>query len=672
MKLSKITTIFLLLIFSAAFIACGPAETGDSVNLNEAGDIESVADDNVSSIVTEGAETAVSANTPETIPAAAPTIDISDEAIETDAKGIQVGFTDDGHAFRGNPDAPIVIEEFSDFQCPFCTRFTEETLPGLDEQHIANGDVLLIFYDLPLTNIHPQAMDAANAARCAGEQSAASYWAIHDIIFSNASEWSNNNPNETFAQYGQDLGLEMESFMSCLESMKYQAEIEADMDLAVARGVRSTPSFFINEQPLVGAQPLSTFIAAIETISGGGEIAAAEPEEPAGPAVAPTPATIQYDTAAATLGDPNAPVTIVEYTDYQCPYCSRHVAETMPVMIQDFIDTGRVYYILKDFPLDQIHPDARSASAAARCAGEQNAYWEMHDAIFAEQNEWSGLGTGTTAYFGDLAVSLGLDGDALTSCMSSGKYDDVVQANLDEGLALGMTGTPSFFVNGFPLVGARPIEHFELAVSYAEEGTLADAYVQSAPEPTPTPSGPVDVPEGDAFVIGDPDAPVTIVEYTDFQCPYCGRHFEQTFPQIKENFIDTGVVRYVFKDFPLTNIHPQATAASEAARCAGDQGEYLAMHNLLFDTQGEWSGRSDANNLFISYAGNLGLDSDTFGECLNSGKYTAAVEADVIEGSQLGVRGTPAFFLNGYFVSGAQPYELFEEAIAQLATGEVE
>jgi protein-disulfide isomerase len=178
------------------------------------------------------------------------------------------------------------------------------------------------------------------------------------------------------------------------------------------------------------------------------------------------------------------------------------------------------------------------------------------------------------------------------------------------------------------------------------------------------------VPEGDAFVIGEPDAPVTIVEYTDFQCPYCSRHFTQTFPQIKENFIDTGVVRYVFKDFPLTSIHAQANAAAEAARCAGDQDAYLEMHDVLFEMQGEWNGRSDAADLFIGYAENLGLDTDSFGDCLQSQKYAAAIEADVVEGSQLGVRGTPAFFINGYFVSGAQPYELFEEAIAQLATGE--
>ncbi|MCA9921389.1 MAG: thioredoxin domain-containing protein, partial [Anaerolineales bacterium] len=363
----------------------------------------------------------------------------------------------------------------------------------------------------------------------------------------------------------------------------------------------------------------------------------------------------------------DAPITIVEYTDYQCPYCNRHVSETLPGILTNLVETGRVFYVLKDFPLTQIHPNAAAASVAARCADEQNAYWEMHDALFAEQGEWGSLGTNLTAYFADLSDHLGLDGEAMTACINSGKYDDVVQTSLEEGLSLGVTGTPTFFVDGFPLVGARPIEHFELAVSYAEEGTLADAYVQSAPEPTAVPSGPVDVPEGDAFVIGDPDAPVTIVEYTDFQCPYCGRHFAQTFPQIKENFIDTGVVRYVFKDFPLS-FHPQADIAAEAARCAGDQNAYLAMHDLLFDTQDEWSGDNSAAELFIGYAGDLGLDSAAFSDCLQNHTYADAVQADLLEGSRFGVNGTPAFFLNGYFLSGAQPYDLFEEAIVSLAT----
>jgi protein-disulfide isomerase len=596
-----------------------------------------------------------------------PTIEVAVSGdIETDAKGVQVGFTEDGRPYRGNPEATIIIEEFSDFQCPYCSRFAEQTLPGLEEAHIANGNVLFIYYDFPLTSIHAQAMAAANAAHCAGEQSAAAYWAMHDWLFMNPATWSIPDPNAAFAQFGTDLGLEMEQFTGCLESEKYFSQIEADLNLGVSRGVRSTPSFFINNQAVVGAQPLGTFMAAIETIREGGRLAAAEPAPPLATLPAPTPAAIALETAAGALGDPNAPVTIVEYTDYQCPYCSRHSVETMPLILSELIETGRVYYLLMDFPLEQIHPEATGAAAAARCAGDQDAYWQMHDALFAEQSEWSGLGATANAYYSELAGSLGLDADSFAACVENGRYLDAIQANLNEGLSLGIQGTPHFFIDGMPVSGARPYDLFVYAVGLAEEGILADAYVQQAPPPTPTPRGQVTVPEGDAFVLGSPDAPVTIVEYTDFQCPYCSRHFAQTFPLIKENYIDTGIVRYVFKDFPLTSIHPQATAAAEAARCAGDQDAYLAMHDTLFAQQEEWNGRSDAIDIFIGYAANLGLNGDAFTTCLQNGTYNDAVMADLEEGQQFGVSGTPAFFLNGYFVSGARPYDLFSQAIESL------
>ena len=98
----------------------------------------------------------------------APLITVAAETVETDADGIQVGFTEDGRPYRGDPNAPVLMEEYSDYQCPFCGRFFEQTFPSINNNQIANGEVLLVFYDFPL-NIHPQAEVAANAARCAGE-----------------------------------------------------------------------------------------------------------------------------------------------------------------------------------------------------------------------------------------------------------------------------------------------------------------------------------------------------------------------------------------------------------------------------------------------------------------------------------------------------------------------
>lgn len=660
----------LLLLILLLLAACGPA---GAVNPGLVTDASS-----------EGPESApaaeVPAGTSEERPGdtgeatTRPAVATQDLASETDAKGIQVGFTEEGRPYRGNPDAPVVMEEFSDFQCPFCGRFASQTLPSLNENQIAAGEVVMIYYDFPLTSIHPQAVAAANAARCAGEEGAAAYWAMHDLLFANPGQWSVPDPNTVFSGYGQDLGLEMERFNECLQNQDFSAAIQADLDLGRSRGVRSTPTFFINEQPLIGAQPLAVFTNAIATVQEGGQIAAQPSEPSTAPVQVPTPIAIPEDNIAGALGNPDAPVRIVEYSDYQCPFCQRHSVETLPQILSQMIETGQVYYILKDFPLESIHPEARAAANAARCAGDQDAYWQMHDALFASQNQWANQGSGATEVFAALAADLGLDVDTFEECVATTRHDALVQASMEEALSIGVRSTPTFFIDGYPLAGAYPFEVFTLIVDHAEAGTVADLYREQAEQAAaqqqtpPEPSAPVDVPIDDAYSIGDPDAPVTIVEYTDYQCPFCLRHFRQTFPLIKANYIDTGLVRYVFKDFPLTSIHPQAFAAAEAARCAGEQEAYVPMHDVLFTKQEEWSGRSDAASLFSQYAAELNLDTAQFDGCMSSGKYEAAVTADLEEGIGFGVGGTPTFFINGHYLSGAQPYQAFEQRINALAS----
>ena len=586
---------------------------------------------------------------------------------DVDAVGISVGYTAEGRPYRGNPDAAIVMEAFSDYQCPYCSRFTKETMPGLLENQIAAGDVLLVFYDFPLNSIHPQAAAAANAARCAGESGAAAFWAMHDRLFADIGEWSNNRANEIFRQYGEELGIANEGFATCLEENRYADAIDADLALGQSRGVGSTPSFFLNDQPVIGAYPLDYFNQAIAAVAAGEIVAGAPDSQPQAPAIKPTPATIFVDDIAGQKGDPDAPVTIVEYTDYQCPYCNRYAVETLPQIIINMIDTGRVHYMVKDFPLDSIHPEARAAAVAARCAGDQDAYWEMHDELFAQQAAWGGLGSGANDVFASMASDLGLDVDEFSACLTSGFYDEVIHANQDEGLSLGVRGTPAFFIDGFPISGAQPYDLFDYAVGLAEDGTLADAYAAPAEQQAdPPPSGPVEVNTDGAYSIGDADAPVVLVEFTDFQCPFCSRHYLQTYPQIKAEYVDTGKVRYVFMDFPLSSIHPQAQLAAEAARCAGDQDAYVAMHDILFARQDAWNGREDAGTVFTEFAGEIGIDTASFATCLESREHEAAVLADQEQGISLGVDGTPAFFLNGNFISGAQPYDVFQRAIENL------
>ncbi len=167
---------------------------------------------------------------------------------------------------------------------------------------------------------------------------------------------------------------------------------------------------------------------------------------------------------------------------------------------------------------------------------------------------------------------------------------------------------------------------------------------------------------GDAPIKGDKNAPVAILEFSDYQCPFCGRHFKETLPLIIENYVSTGKVKLAFMDFPL-DFHENAQKAAEAARCfreqKGDSG-YWDYHDKLFSNQESLS----ADN-YKKWAKESGADENKFNSCLDSGKYEKAVKDDMSYGQSIGVSGTPAFFINGRFVSGAQLYSVFKEIIEE-------
>jgi protein-disulfide isomerase len=174
-------------------------------------------------------------------------------------------------------------------------------------------------------------------------------------------------------------------------------------------------------------------------------------------------------------------------------------------------------------------------------------------------------------------------------------------------------------------------------------------------------SEPVFVELGDSPVKGDVDAEVTIVEFSDYQCPFCSRFYSDTLPSIDENYIKTGKVKLVYMDFPLNDIHPEAQKAAEAAKCIGaqlgDEG-YFKMHDKLFEAQKELSVEN-----YKKWARELGANGGKFDICLDNGDFASAVDEDLFYGQSLGVTGTPGFFVNGKLLSGAQPYSVFEQVI---------
>lgn len=156
----------------------------------------------------------------------------------------------EGFPALGPANAPITIVEFSDYQCPYCRSWHDQVYEPLLAAY--PGKIKLVYRNLPLTSIHPDALAAAEAAMCAGEQDA--YWPYHEKLFS-----SESLGNQVFTQYAQELSLDMDTFQTCLTEHKYKDAIEADSDFAVDLGVRSTPTFFINGLAIVGAQPLDIF-----------------------------------------------------------------------------------------------------------------------------------------------------------------------------------------------------------------------------------------------------------------------------------------------------------------------------------------------------------------------------------------------------------------------------
>jgi protein-disulfide isomerase len=170
-------------------------------------------------------------------------------------------------------------------------------------------------------------------------------------------------------------------------------------------------------------------------------------------------------------------------------------------------------------------------------------------------------------------------------------------------------------------------------------------------------------------VLGNPDAKVTMIEFGDYQCPSCRAFWREIEPRIKKDYIDKGLVKLVFRDFPLTQIHPDAFLAAQAVDCALDQNKYWQYHDKVFLEQDK---QSEENIVRVSagdlkkWAKDVKMDPAAFGACLDSGKYKEEVSKDMADGNALGVPGTPMFFINGNVIGGAQQYPAYKKLIDGL------
>ena len=449
----------------------------------------------------------------------------------------------------------------------------------------------------------------------------------------------------------------------------------------------TTPTEVPNEESSAEAQPSSGTVTATQQTTTTEAVAVdtstGKPETFKGIPVGFTAEGLPY------RGSLDAPITLYEYSDYQCPFCSRYFVQTEPAIDESYVRSGQVRVVFRDFPLVELHPNAPPAHFAALCVADQGAalYWAIHSRLFQTQSEWNQL-PDPAPYFADLATEIGADMDQYNACVESGEKEAIVEARVAEAQAKGFNGTPSFqFVREatdetFDLIGAQPYDQFAGMIDTLVAGGTPQTEQQAqgadnneipvwatADGLKPDPEHPGLTMAGD-FYRGNPDAKVVIIEFSDFQCPFCRKHTLETQPTLDEQFVATDQVMWVFKHFPLT-IHPQAPAAAVASECASDQGKFWEMHHLLFTSTQSWS-IDDPTPVFTELAQQLELDVEQFSTCLKDASVAQRVQDDMAAGAPF-VRGTPTFIVlsngQGSIIPGALPAERFSSIIQEVLTG---
>ena len=409
----------------------------------------------------------------------------------------------EGAPTRGPDDAPITIVMFSDFECPFCAR-AMETIEALERRY--DGKIRLAYKSFPIDR-HPQAMLAALMALSVRDQGA--FWAFHDRLFS-----GDGISTPALLGYIEELGLDLTRIASELDDMTHAAEIRRDLDQASALMVRSTPTFFINGRRVSGAKPMPLFERLVEE-----ELALTarwiEQGVPTrdlyGHATALGYEALVYEEETRGLdsdlayvvpiedspveGPPDAPITVVVFGDFECPFCVRG-HETVRALRQRYGEELRLVY--KHFPLPG-HAGAIPAARASMAAHEQGAFWPFHDALYARGARFR------PEELREIAEELGLDMPRFDASLSRRSFDAQIKRDIDLGMRLGVSGTPTAFINGRPLEGAQPelsfraiiAEELEAARTLRADGVPAeDIYrrrterssspVPGADEPDPT------------------------------------------------------------------------------------------------------------------------------------------------------------------------------------------
>jgi protein-disulfide isomerase len=580
-------------------------------------------------------------------------------------------------AVRGDRRAYVTLVLFSDFQCPFCSRLTP-TLDRLREEY--GGESLRIVFKHNPLPFHEKAKPAAEAAQGVLEtRGQEAFWRFHDLAFRRQAAMN----LDSIRAWAVAAGADAREIEEGLDKGRWREKVERDQKLAASIGANGTPASFINGRELSGAQPFDKFKEIIDDELKKGKaledlgvprntvyrVAVAENFKP--------PSARKHDDdsekedtttvwrvpvgRSPVRGKATALVTIIEFSDFQCPYCKR-VEPTIDQIRTTYGDQVRIVW--KDAPLP-FHPRAEPAAELARAARAQKGdagFWDVHDRLFASQPKLE------DADLEQLARAAGLDVGKAMAQVKARAHRQGVEADMELGDDVEASGTPHFFVNGRRLVGAQPFEKFKQIID--EEILKASARIKSGVVATalyddlmktakgpPEPERKAVAPATNAPFRGPANAPIVIVEFADFQCPFCSR-VNGTVDELLKAYPTK--VKVVWRDKPLP-MHGNAVIAAEAAREAfaqkGNDG-FWKMHAKLFANQQTLS-RADLD----ACAAQIGLDMGKFQKAMDDHRHKAGIDADDRATTDAGISGTPAFLVGPFYLSGAQPLTKFKKLV---------
>jgi protein-disulfide isomerase len=588
-------------------------------------------------------------------------------------------------AIWGNPNAPVTIVEFSDFECPFCGK-VNPTLAEIKKTY-GPDKIRLVFKQHPLP-FHKSAKPAHIAAVAVLDLGGSeAFYKFHDQAFANRSALTPEN----FKAWAVAAGVDGAKFEKALKENegKYAARIEKDLAIARKVGASGTPAFRINGVTLSGAQPLEKFKEVIDQQLAEAKKLVADGAKPADvyPTLVAKNAKAAPEKAEeaeeqdntvwkvpvladdAIKGGKDALVTIVEFSEFQCPYCKR-VVPTIQKIVETYGNDVRVVW--KDNPLP-FHPRALPAATLARVAYEtkgEKAFWQVHDKLFDSQPKLE------DADLQAIAEGAGISWANVEAAIKSNKYAAKFEESQDLSQDLAARGTPHFFVNGIRVAGALPFENFKtiidaqlnkakaLVAKGVSRSKVYDELMKEGKEPPPPEKKDIAAPPSDAPTKGT--GKVLIQEFSDFECPYCSRVNPTMERVIKELGSD---VKVVWRNLPLP-MHKNAPLAAEAAfevyKQKGDKA-FWEYHDKLFAAQRE-PGLERAS--LEKFAAEIpGVDLAKFKKALDDRTHKARIDADAQAAEKAGISGTPAFVVGGYFVNGAQPFSAFKKAIKLAKSG---